>query len=108
MLFKKGTALYAYEIFREAGMDILYLNYLGSNLIPSIADYPEVMARSVDVLIENPNVSRMVFVQQRNYNYDFAQVTLLLEIAQLYNHLLKQERILSPERLVLNFQPDLA
>ena len=78
MLFKKGTALYAYEIFREAGTDVLYLNYLGSNLIPNLADYPEVMARSVDALIENPNVSRIVFVQQRNYNYDSLQVTMLL------------------------------
>ena len=33
--------------------------------------YPEIMERTVDMLIENPGVSRIVFVQQKNYNYDF-------------------------------------
>src|SRR3989344_3459384 len=104
MLFKKGTVLYAYEILREAGQDVMDINYLGSLYVPNIADSPEVMARTVDSLIESPNVSRIVFVQQRNYNYDFPQTSLLLEISQLYTYLMRQERILSPEKLVLRCQ----
>ena len=104
MLFKKGTAIYAYEVMKEAGEDVMYLNYLGASMAPNIAESAEVMARSVEALIENPNVSRIVFVQQRNYNYDFSQVSMLLEIAQLYIHLVKQERVLSPERLVIQCQ----
>src|SRR3989344_5831066 len=104
MLFKKGTVLYAYEILREAGQDVMYINYLGSLYVPNLAESPEVMARTVDSLIESPNVSRIVFVQQRNYNYDFPQTSLLLEISQLYIYLMRQERILSPEKLVLRCQ----
>jgi len=103
-MFKKGTALYAYEIMREAGQDVMYINYLGSPYVPNLADSGEVMARTVDSLIESPNVSRIVFVQQRNYAYDFKEVNLLLEIAQLYTYLMKQEKILSPEKLVLGCQ----
>ena len=98
-MFKAGTALYAYEIMREAGENIMYINYLGAPYIPSIADYADVMARTIDSLIEGSGVSRVVFVQQRNYNYDFSQISLLLEFAQLYIYLTKQEKILSSEKL---------
>ncbi len=101
MLFKKGTPLYAFEVQREAGQDVLYINYLGSPYVPNLADVPEIMARSVDLLIENPNISKMVFVQQRNYCYDFSSVSLLQEVAQLYLYLTKQEKILSPAKLSL-------
>jgi len=99
MEFKKGMPLYAYELQREAGEDVIYFNYLGAPFVPDLVDYPDVMARTVDALIENQNVSRIVFVQQKNYNYDFAETGFILEIAQLYTHLMKQERILSPEKL---------
>ncbi len=99
MLFKQGTPLYAYEVIRESGESVMYVNYLGSSSVPNIADSREVMNRVIDSLIESPNVSRIVFVQQRNYNYDFSQTSYLLEIAQLYTYLTKQERILSSEKI---------
>lgn len=99
MIFREGTALYDYEIMREGGQDIMYINYMGASTVPSIADSPICMARTIDALIENPNISRIVFVQQRNFSYDFAQVSMLVEIAQLYTYLVKQEKILSIERL---------
>jgi len=102
MLFKKGTPLYAFEVQREAGEDVMYVNYLGSPIIPSLADSPDVMGKSVELLIENPNVAKLVFVQQRNYVYDFAEVSLLQEIAQLYVYLTKQEKLLSPVKLSLS------
>ncbi len=102
MLFKPGTQIYAYEVQRESGEDVMYVNFLGAGFVPSIADSPEVMTLVVDYLLKSPNVSRLVFVQQRNYNYDFSQVDLLQEVARLYNHLIQQERILSPSKLGFN------
>ena len=99
MMFKQGTALYSYELIRESGQNIMYINYLGANFVPSLADYSEVMARTIDNLDESSNISRIVFVQQRNYSHDFEQVKLLIEIAQLYNQLVKQEKVLSQEKL---------
>lgn len=99
MLFEKGTKLYSYEVRNEAGENIAYVNYLGAPYIPSIAYSSEVMARAIDLLIESPNVARIVLVQQRNYSYNAGQVAMLAEISGIYTYLLKQERILSPEKL---------
>lgn len=99
MIFKEGSALYATEVERRQGEDILYVNYLNAPLVPSIADSADVMARTIDALSENTQVSRVIFVQQRNYNYSFEQVALLMEIANLYTYLVKNENVLSPERL---------
>jgi type IV secretory pathway ATPase VirB11/archaellum biosynthesis ATPase len=104
MKFEDGAELYSNEVRREGGEDILYVNYLGASFIPSLSDYPEIMEKTVDVLIENPNVSRIVFVQQKNYNYDFKETNYLLEIARFYVYLLRQERILSQEKLITNHE----
>jgi len=99
MMFKKGTELYSYEIRNEAGENVAYINYFGANFVPNIAENPEVMGRVVDLLIASPNVSRIVLVQQRNYNYDFNEIKLLAEIARIFTFLLKQKKVLSPEKL---------
>src|SRR3989344_7626375 len=102
MQFKEGAQVFSYEIQREGGEDVMYLNYMGAPYVPNLAVSGEVMARTVDALVESSNVSRIVFVQQRNYNYDFQEVSLLLEVAQLYIYLVRQEGILSYNKLVLN------
>jgi len=97
----QGKKLYSYEVRREGGEDVLYINYLGAPFVPSLAESPDVMEKTVDALTENPNVSRIVFVQQKNYNYDFKETGFLLEIAQLYVYLVQQEKILSREKLTM-------
>lgn len=99
MVFKVNSPLYEIEVKRKEGENLMYINYMGAPLVPSIADYPEVMAGVIDALIENANIARIIFVQQRNYNYSFEQVKLLAEIARLYNYLMKQENVLSEEKL---------
>jgi archaeal flagellar protein FlaI len=102
MQFPQEAKLYDYEIEKDSGEDVLYINYSGANYVPDLASSHEVMERTIDLLIENPNVSRIVFVQDKNYNYDFRETSYLLEIASLYVYLLKQEKVLSPEKLVLH------
>src|SRR3989338_411465 len=102
MEFRKGTPLYAYEVLREGGEDVLYFNFIGASFVPSLAEDSRVMGMVVDSLIESPNVTRVVFVQQKNYNYDFKETSFLLEIAHLYVHFIRQEKILSREKLITN------
>ncbi|MBU0907674.1 MAG: type II/IV secretion system ATPase subunit, partial [Nanoarchaeota archaeon] len=101
MQFKKGAKLYATEVEREQGEDVMYINAIGAPFVPSIAENPEIMTRTIDLLTDNPNISRIVFVQQRNYNYPNKQIMLLAEIARLYNFLVKQEEILSPKKIAI-------
>jgi len=102
MLFKPGTPLYSYEVQRESGQNVMYINYLGASFVPSLADSKEVMSLVIDYLTKTPNISRVVFVQQRNYSYDFSQISLLQEVADLFVHLSQQEKILSPGKLGFN------
>lgn len=95
----QGKKTSNYDVRREGGEDILYIDYLGAPYVPSIADSGDVMARTIDALTDNPNVSRVIFVQQKNYNYDLEQTSMLLEVAQLYTYLVKEERILSRDRI---------
>ncbi len=102
MIFEKEAKLYSYEVAREGGEDILYVNYFGAPYVPSLSENPEVMERTIDSLIENPNASRIILSQQKNYNYDLAETSMLLEIAQIYVYLLKQENVLSQRKLITN------
>ena len=43
MQFKSETPLYSYEVHREGGEDVLYINYLGAPYVPSLSDSAEVM-----------------------------------------------------------------
>ncbi len=99
MFFNETSPLYATEVQRKQGEEILYINFLKAAFVPSIADNPDVMARIVDMLEENASVSRVVFVQQRNYHYTFEQVALLHEIARIHQFFIKQESVLSPVKL---------
>jgi type IV secretory pathway ATPase VirB11/archaellum biosynthesis ATPase len=101
MMFKDGAALHSYEVVRESGENVMYVNYLGDRIVPSVSDYAEVMGRTIDALKEESNISRVVFVQQRNYSYDFSAVKMLQGVASLSDFLTKQERIVTPERLAV-------
>ncbi|MCK9568306.1 Flp pilus assembly complex ATPase component TadA [Candidatus Pacearchaeota archaeon] len=95
----ESDKLYSHTIRREGGEDILYINYLGAPFVPNLAMSSEVMSMTIDALIENPGVSRIILSQQKNYNYDFKETSLLLEISQLYVFLMKQEKVLSQNKL---------
>ena len=105
MMFKEGSKLYATEIERKQGETSLYVNYLSASFVPSIANNPSDMARAIDLLVENPGVAQIIFVQQRNYLYSTEQVLMLGEIAGVYAFLTKQEALLSLPRLSLYGEP---
>lgn len=101
MVFKKDDPLFAKEVERKEGETVVYVNFMGASYTPSISDNPDVMRQAVDLLIETPETSRIVFVQQRNYSYSSEQVLMLSEIARIYNFLIRNEDILSGEKLFL-------
>jgi type IV secretory pathway ATPase VirB11/archaellum biosynthesis ATPase len=84
-----------YEIISEGQEQIMRIKYANSSENPSIEDSAICMARTVDKLSEVPSISRIIFNQRRNYTYDYEQTQMLVEIANIYNHLVKQKKFLS-------------
>ena len=92
MPFEKNTR--GYEVIKEAQDNVLKIDANSWSYLPSIENNPLVMASVLDLLIEVPNVTRIIFSQRRNYIYPYDQTQILIEIANLYNHLSKQKRLL--------------
>lgn len=80
-----------YELNREGEEVILRINCESCNFYPSVEDVPNAMALAVDALTEAGAATKIVFLQKREYEYDYNQVQLLSEIAGLYKQLVKQK-----------------
>ena len=84
------AACFSYEVVREGEEVILRIDCEECPFFPSIEDDPTVMAKLFEVLQEAGRVTKIIFVQKRDYEYDYTQTQILIEIAQLINQLVKQ------------------
>ena len=91
---------FSYEVIKEGNDNILSVECENYIKIPSIEDDPITMGKTCDILLEVPNVTKIIFYQKRNYEYDFPQVILLLEISKIYNQLVKNKDIVSYNSLI--------
>ncbi|MCB9358388.1 type II/IV secretion system ATPase subunit [Candidatus Woesearchaeota archaeon] len=80
-----------YEVIRESEDVTLRIDYDNLSHIPSIEDNEEVMSLAVDAIVDVGDVTKIVFYQKRDYEYDYAQTKLIVEMAQLYKKLIKQK-----------------
>jgi len=85
---KKG--IFAYEVLRESGETIIQVDCEGVVRVPSIADEALFMSKAIDLLVENPAATKIIFSQKRDYEYDYQQIRVLKEIAMLYNRLMQK------------------
>ena len=85
----------AYQVVKEGKENLLKVDATSWSYLPNIEDNGIVMANVIDQLAQNPSITKIVFLQRRNYTYDYEQVQILAEIASLYNHLIKQKKVLS-------------
>lgn len=85
----------SYEIIREGEETILLIDAEEVSFLPSLEDNEKVMSRTCDMLIENSGVTKIIFHQKQDYEYDYRQVQILNEIAKLYNQLAKQKQVFS-------------
>ena len=77
----------AYDVLREGDEVILRIECESCTFFPSIEDSPRTMSMAVDLLSEVGGVTKIVFVQKRDYEYDYPQILMLAEIAKIYKHL---------------------
>ncbi len=91
--------MFSYETLRQGEDNILKIDCENNMRVPSIEDDEVYMSKAAEFLIENPGVTKIVFSQKRDYEYDYAQTSMLSEIAHLYNQLVKSRDVFSYENL---------
>jgi len=89
MADRKATGPFTSELEREGEDAILRVDCENVLKVPSIEDEQLYMSKAVELLLENPETTKIVFVQRRDYEYDYPQVRLLKEVAMLYNRLVR-------------------
>jgi len=90
-----SDASITYETQRQGEDNILKIDCENLIKMPSIEDDEFFMAKACELLVENKGVTKIVFTQKRDYEYDYAQTNILLEIALLYNQLIKNKELFS-------------
>ncbi len=65
----------------------------------SIEDFDVCFAKTIDKILQFRKVERIVLAGTREYEYDYEQTKLLIEIAELYDKLVNREKILSFARI---------
>lgn len=71
----------------------LKFNCLGSIYGSSIEDFGECMGHVMDAILETKKVQSVVFSRERDYEYDYEQVKMLLEIADIIEFVMREKLI---------------
>lgn len=82
-----------YEYDYDEETQKMRINCLGGLYGDSIEDYSACMATTIDKLMEIKKVVRIVFAGVREYEYDFSESKMLLEIALAIERILKNKLI---------------
>ncbi|MFH0711006.1 MAG: type II/IV secretion system ATPase subunit [Candidatus Aenigmatarchaeota archaeon] len=79
--------------------NVIRINALNWAIEPSVEDSEAAMGIAIDVLLEVKNAERLVFAESREIEYDYEQVKLLLEIANAYNKILNEDKLIAIQNL---------
>ncbi|MBI2085145.1 MAG: type II/IV secretion system ATPase subunit [Candidatus Aenigmarchaeota archaeon] len=71
------------------------LNTLGTLYGSSLEDFEAIMAAAIDKIVEVKKVSRIILAETREYEYDWEQTRLLVEIANALDEIVRGRRLLS-------------
>jgi len=88
----EAKACGSYDVVREGDEVILRIDCESCTFFPSLEDSARTMDLTIDILSQVGQVTKIVFVQKRDYEYDYPQVLMLLEIAKLYKHLAQNKQ----------------
>jgi type IV secretory pathway ATPase VirB11/archaellum biosynthesis ATPase len=88
----EGSKCFVHEVVHEGEDTILTIDMERCTFPPSVEDSAMCMGRTIDLLAEISGVTKVVFVQKRDYEYDYNQTVLLSEIASIYKQLQKERK----------------
>ena len=91
---------FAYETYHEGENKILKISIEKCSFPPSV-EYSELcMAKIIDTLMTVNGITTIILSQLREYEYDYSQTKLLIELANFYRKINKEDR--SHAQFVLN------
>jgi len=82
-----------FQVVKEGQEDILKVDCRAAGISPILEDDAVTMMLIIEKLVEFPNVKRINFYLNKNYSYNYHQTQLLVEIANVYNALVRQRKI---------------
>ena len=94
------TTGFSYDVMRQGDETILLAEAEQAMVVPSIEDSAEVMEEAISQLVENRGVTKIIYQQRQDYEYDYSQTRLLAEIARAYR-LLSHDKKISLEYLTV-------
>jgi archaeal flagellar protein FlaI len=80
----------SYTVDRFGEDIVLKINCEECGKIPSIEENPICMAKTIDKLIHLKNVTKIIFSQKRDYEYNYSQTNLLTELGTFFVSIVKQ------------------
>ncbi len=80
-----------YYIERHGGESVLVYDCEKANLPPSIEDSSTLMSNIIKILTENSDINKIILTLNRDYEYDYEQTRMLVEIALLFKKLVRQK-----------------
>ena len=93
MVSTEKKKCFEYETYHEGENKIVKINAERCNFPPSIEYSSFCMSKVVDVLLEVTGVTTIIISQLRDYEYDYSQTKLLMELALIYKKINKDERL---------------
>ena len=83
---------FEYETYHEGENKILKISLEKCPFPPSIEYSDFCMSKIIDLLLQNTGITVIILTQYREYEYDYPQVKRLIELAQVYKKINKDER----------------
>jgi len=77
----------------------LRINCMNWAIVPSIEDSEAMMAIVIDKLLEVKQVDRIILVEARENEYDRDQTKMMIELADSYNQILNEDKLLGLENM---------
>ncbi|PIN77686.1 secretion system protein [Candidatus Woesearchaeota archaeon CG10_big_fil_rev_8_21_14_0_10_34_8] len=84
-----------FELQEEGEENTLFIYLENTPYIPSVEDNEICMSKSIEILTQLDRVTKIIFTQKRDYEYDFEQTQMLVELARLYKKFAKNKTLFS-------------
>ncbi len=79
-----------FSIDRVGEETLLRADFSKSSMVPSIEDSEFTMSKVIERMAQTSGITKIVFFQKREYEYDYQQTLLLNEVARIYSRLSRE------------------